>query len=293
MVLTEQQLARYERDGFLVLDDFITKDQCVKLSAEVDNIVRNVVVTQDLDSIPVYPLHTPSKEAKDVDMDYFLKSGNKIRLFMDKKYVPISGSATLDEKVKEIRKHANKIGHALHALNPVYKDVSCSSKVKDVCKSLGYRRPIVCQSMHVLKQAFSEPNAPGHQDAAFLHVEPNTLIGLWVAVEDSTADNGCLQFIPGSHKGGLRQNVAKNNDKLETKVAGDVKQEYGQNTFVSVPIKAGSAILINGLVVHRSTSHATPVSRDVYAFHIYDSAVSSYSNDNWMSYTPETFLPLY
>lgn len=40
-----------------------------------------------------------------------------------------------------------------------------------------------------------------HQDATFLHTEPlGRVMGMWIALEDATENNGCLWFIPGSHK---------------------------------------------------------------------------------------------
>jgi phytanoyl-CoA hydroxylase len=67
----------------------------------------------------------------------------------------------LESKAKEIVKDGekskqifNKIGHALHALNPVFKEISFDANVKDVFKSLNYKKPIVCQSMYIFKQPF-------------------------------------------------------------------------------------------------------------------------------------------
>lgn len=41
-----------------------------------------------------------------------------------------------------------------------------------------------------------------HQDASFLYTEPlGRVLGLWLALEDATLENGCLWFIPGSHTG--------------------------------------------------------------------------------------------
>lgn len=50
----------------------------------------------------------------------------------------------------------------------------------------------------------SRPGGPAavspHQDASFLYTEPlGRVLGLWIAVEDATLENGCLWFIPGSH----------------------------------------------------------------------------------------------
>jgi len=40
-----------------------------------------------------------------------------------------------------------------------------------------------------------------HQDATYLACKPPRIVGVWFALEDATVDNGCLWFIPGSHKG--------------------------------------------------------------------------------------------
>jgi len=252
---------------------------------------------EDLEKLPVYPALSEIYKLSKDDLDYFIKRGNNIRLFMNSKYVPVSGGTpNLDNKVAEIRKNANKIGFALHAFDPVFKEATFSQNVKNVVKSLGYRKPIVCQSMYVLKQGFSEPNAPGHQDSTFLLTEPDTLIGLWVAMEDCTPENGCLKFIPGSHKSGLKRRFARQMTKTgEILKYTDTNEtaNYDPNQFVSVPIKAGSAILMNGRVVHKSTSENTPVSRDVFVCHIYDGDVSIFSEKTWMNFTPVTFRPLF
>lgn len=298
-MLSGEQLTQFDRDGFLVLENFFDKSTCEKLSKEVDKIHENVVITQDLDKVPAHHFFANTENVAQEELDYFLNSGNKIRLLFMNKYLPGSGSTTLSNKAKLVRNNANKIGFALHAFNPVFAEATFSQKVKEVVQSLGYKKPVVCQSMYILKQAFSEPNAPGHQDSTYLQVEPNTLIGFWVAIEDITPQNGCLKFVPGSHKDGLKRKYIRNHDENQVKSSGKIlyysndAPNYDQNRFVSVPIKAGSAILINGLVVHKSTSTRSPASRDVYAFHVFDDAASAYSANNWMDYTPETFLPLY
>ncbi len=43
-----------------------------------------------------------------------------------------------------------------------------------------------------------------HQDGSYLHTDPLKVVGVWIALEDSTMQNGTLEFIPGSHKGKLR-----------------------------------------------------------------------------------------
>ena len=41
---------------------------------------------------------------------------------------------------------------------------------------------------------------PSHQDSVFLYTDPPSAVGFWFALEDCTRTNGCLSFVPGSHK---------------------------------------------------------------------------------------------
>ena len=41
---------------------------------------------------------------------------------------------------------------------------------------------------------------PSHQDSVFLYTDPPSAVGFWFALEDCTMANGCLSFVPGSHK---------------------------------------------------------------------------------------------
>lgn len=46
-----------------------------------------------------------------------------------------------------------------------------------------------------------------HQDSTFLYTTPDTTIGVWIALEDSTVDNGCLWTLPGEHAKGVRRRM--------------------------------------------------------------------------------------
>ena len=68
--------------------------------------------------------------------------------------------------------------------------------------ALGVREPRLMQSMYICKQPFIGGEVRCHQDATFLHTEPDRLLGLWFALEDATVENGCLWALPGGHRGG-------------------------------------------------------------------------------------------
>ena len=91
--------------------------------------------------------------------------------------------------------------------------------------------------------------------------------------------------------------------------------ELAYDDFVPVPVKAGSALLIDGLVRHRSGENVSAKSRHAYTFHVYDSGIAKWSEQNWQGFNdkclkvvltlfysnnifrltenPTTFLPVY
>ena len=78
---------------------------------------------------------------------YFLESNDKIRYFFE--------ADAFDEKTGELRlpKHTslNKIGHALHYLEPSFKKVTFSEKMKAVARDLQFQDPNVVQGMYIFK----------------------------------------------------------------------------------------------------------------------------------------------
>lgn len=279
MKLNEQDLKIFDRDGYLVIENFISLDDCKRLRNECMNIIDSSGFLNELSSLPAF-----STQAKD---EYFLTSADKVRAFLE------DGSNGDDPKLK-----FNKIGHALHAFNPVFKEVTFSQKVKDIILSLGLKRPVVCQSMYIFKQPRIGGKVVPHQDATYLITEPDNIIGIWIALEDCTLENGCLSFIPGSHKDGVATRFIRNPNKEEFNqgkylIYTKPTPEWNSEDFKPVPVKAGSAIIIHGKVVHQSEANKSPNSRHIYTFHIYESDNTTFSSDNWMETSEKTFLPLF
>ncbi|CAN7993062.1 unnamed protein product [Ixodes hexagonus] len=217
--------------------------------------------------------------------EYFLNSGDKIRYFYEED--------AFDEKGKIFRS-LNKIGHALHWLNPAFKQVSFSEKVKKLVKEIGFKDPVIVQSMYIFKNPGIGGEVTPHQDGTFLHTEPNKLIGLWFPLEDATLENGCLWYIPGSHK---TRNIARRfirNDDPDgplTKFVELESSDYTGETFVPVAVGRGSCVVIHGNVVHKSEKNTSPFPRPAYTFHIIDKDNSVYSPQNWLQPTEELPFP--
>jgi phytanoyl-CoA hydroxylase len=77
---------------------------------------------------------------------YFLESADKISYFYEKDALGPNGELKVDPQLS-----LNKIGHALHELNPVFRKITLDERVKECCFQLGYEDPVVVQSMYIFK----------------------------------------------------------------------------------------------------------------------------------------------
>lgn len=297
--LTNDHLAQFEKDGYLVLDDFYTKDQCNQMYDEAGKIIEKVLTEEDLENVPVFPFVSKNAIPSKSDFDYFQKSACDVKLFLNKQEFTLEPHAHASKMAQVMRKRANRIGHALHAKDDVFKQATINPNVQQVVKKIGFKKPIVCQSMYLMMQSPEGPSGTGHQGSTYVIVEPSKLVGFWCAVTDCSKENGCLEVIPGSHKKvGLLNKFIKNPNEKEFNegkrfVYTEQNPNYPTDGFVQVPLKAGSIMLIDGLLVHRATNSTSDEPRNIYAFHVYDSDKAEFSKQNWMDYNKETFLPLY
>ncbi|KAL3765615.1 hypothetical protein ACHAW5_008272 [Stephanodiscus triporus] len=143
--------------------------------------------------------------------DYFLDSATAVHYFAEADAVDEDTSALRKEYEDNKLRALNKAGHGLHLRPGPFADYTRSKKVASLLLELGYVDPVVPQSMYIFKQARGGGEVTSHQDSTFLHTEPRqTCVGLWLALDDATLENGCLWVRPGSHREGLRRRFVRN-----------------------------------------------------------------------------------
>ena len=268
MTISEQQIAQYNDTGFVVLEHFASVSDCDSLRERAQELV------QDFDPAEVVSIFTTREQNRIAD-EYFLTSGDKIRFLFEENAFNEDGALRY-EKEKSI----NKIGHALHDLDPVFDRFSRSKKVKELAAALGFEDSLLLQSMYIFKQ----PNIGGevtcHQDSTFLYTEPIDIVGLWFALEDATIENGCLWAIPSGHRRGLKSRWVRSRDGgMEFEIYD--KEPWPESELVPLEVKKGSLILLHGLLPHRSFENRSPHSRHAYTLHLIH-AGAKYPANNWL-----------
>lgn len=278
--------ARYERDGFAVIENFLTSTEVEELRKESSRLIEEEAANETSKQVFAHEHHGKSQ--------YFIESSDKIRFFYEKEAYDFEKH---DVKLPFSRSIA-KIGHALHKLNPVFNKVTVAPKVKQILQCLNFVEPTVVQSMVIFKNPKVGGQYTPHQDASFLCTsDPNSLIGLWFALDPATEENGCLQFIAGSHREPLHRRWVRTEKALEDGRLLDwtgPAKEYNDEQFRLVPVKPGALVLIHGLVIHRSAHNYSDKSRWIYTFHAFDKGKSEYLKDNWLQDgANQTFMPIY
>lgn len=287
--MTDRDVQRYIEDGYVVLDGLLSPQECDELRQRMTEIVDQMEVPKHCRI--TFSTYDDEQLKSQGSADYFITSGDKIRFFFEKGVFDDKG-----EFIVPIQKSLNKVGHALHAYEPLFKNVTHSPKVQGIAKKVGMARPVIVQSMYIFKQPGIGGEVTTHQDATFLYTEPlGRVMGVWIALEDATVNNGCLWFVPGSHRNGITRRMVRTPKGTHplTDFLGE-QQPYDDETFVAAPVSKGGVVLIHGEVVHRSAENTSKDSRHVYTFHVMESQDTCWSPENWLQPTEELpFPPLY
>ena len=111
------------------------------------------------------------------------------------------------------------------------------------------------QSMLFIKSE-GKPGQAWHQDEFFIPTRDRSLTAAWIALDDATVENGCLWVLPGSHRRGRHlPGSGAGTTPLRLHHRG-VRLPYPDDRAVPVEIPAGTALIFNGYLLHRSLQNS-------------------------------------
>ncbi len=267
-MLSDEQKAGYRRDGYIVLPGFKSAEDIAAVRERAAQIV------DAFDPGQGSSIFTTQNQATATDA-YFLGSDNTIRCFFEEEAFDSDGRLKQDKSLS-----INKIGHALHDLDPVFERFSRDAKLAAVARDLGLADALIWQSMYIFKQPGIGGEVRWHQDATFFETTPISVTTFWFALEDATIDNGCLWVEPGGHRGPMRERFVRNGDTISMEKL-DSTPWPGDSVAVPLEAKAGSLVCFHGLLPHYSAPNRSPVSRHAYTLHATDGR-TAYSPRNWI-----------
>lgn len=262
------RLEQFQKDGFLVLEGFNSASACDILIQRAEEITSNF----DYDG---YPSVFQTSEQDRTSDKYFLDSGDKISFFFEKDAFDNDGKLKNDLFLS-----LNKIGHALHDLDPVFATFSRSPQMKQLAVDLCLTDNVLIQSMYIFKHAGIGGVVDVHQDSMFLYTEPLSCVGFWFALEDATAENGCLWAKRGGHNTPLRSWFRRKEG------GGTEFQKFDESLYdledaIPLEVRKGACIVLDGLLPHYSLPNTSDRSRQAYTIHSVSSR-AKYPAQNWL-----------
>lgn len=273
MYLDNKQKQAYEENGYLVLPNFISAAQCDELIAEADQLIQSFR-SEDA------PSFFSTTDQVKVSTDYFLNSGDRIHYFFE----PEAAQAS-EKFLEKPQDFLNKIGHALHDINPVFSKFSRQEALHSICQDLGFSEPTLMQSMYIFKNPRIGGEVTCHQDGTFLFTDPMTVTGFWFALEDATVENGCLYGIKGGHRTPLKRKFKRSIDSKVTFEELD-SSPWQMENCVPLEAKKGTLIVLHGLFPHMSGFNRSAFPRPAYTLHVTD-ARAHYPAENWLQRSAE------
>ena len=314
-----------QQHGFVLAKQFCSPAEYQAMREEMQRLV-------DMDWDPAVSLDSfgTDDKANTARGDYFLESADKIHFFAEPTALETNaatGHQVLKAEFDGTRRMQalNKVGHALHldkstAFGQYFRSAKLAQLVKDELK---WQDPVVPQSMYIFKQALQGGAVNSHQDSTFLFTTPRqTCLGLWLALDDSTVENGCLWVRPGSHKEAVRRQYCRNPDHFgsaaiearSNEATGDTKQApkfimqqlddeqtavtwegklpdggwsgLFQVGFVPIECQAGDLVVFTGTLDHLSLPNFSDRARHTFQLHLVEGpdAGVTWSPSNWLQY---------
>ena len=217
--ITPEQIASYRKNGFIVFEEFLSPDELEEWRAAVDTAVAE-------------------------------RKGNKL-----------PGGTAVEGEGNKDQFDADYYGKVFEQMVNLWqtsariKELILDPRIAKMAAELSGEPGIRCwHDQALIKQPWGNPTA-FHLDTPYWSFSHPEALSIWIALDDATLENGCLFFIPGSHRKTSFDitPITKNMDAIF-----EVYPELVHSPSVAAPMKAGSCSFHNGLCIHGAHANMTP-----------------------------------
>ena len=172
------------------------------------------------------------------------------------KLVKQKDEMSADERRDAIRKIFGFVDY-----EPRLNAMAAHSGLLDALERIMEYAPALFQDMALVKPPRYGSEKPWHQDCAYFNLpEGTTVVGVWIALDEATPENGCLHIIPGSHSEGPMIHFKRRDWQIC-----DSDVPVGRDTMV--PLKPGGCLFWHGLTHHGSPVNQSEQRRRALQFH--------------------------
>ncbi|MCC7275227.1 MAG: phytanoyl-CoA dioxygenase family protein [Alphaproteobacteria bacterium] len=129
---------------------------------------------------------------------------------------------------------------------------------------------------------------PAHQDNFYAGPnDPDGLVTAWIALDEATPENGCLEFVDGSHRGPIHPHAAPPGQPHHLQIAAAILDRLA---FTAAPVPKGGVSFHHGGTIHRSAANRSARARRAAAI-TYVTKTTRF-DDPRLNYDPAMRLPV-
>lgn len=246
--LTNSQIEQFRNDGYLAFENVLAPHEVEEARATISTLVRKSV----------------REEGFELKGGWVRSTSNRFHVQFEGKQPVSDLNAQTDE---EIELRVRKLMCYCEA-SSFFREMSVNHpRIRGVVESLIGAAPILFQDMALVKPPFIGSEKPWHQDNAYFAVTPlDAVLGVWIALDEATVENGCMHVLKGEHKAGPRKHYHDRDCEI-------VPDRIDATRGVPVELAAGGAMFFAGMLPHQTPPNASPQRRRALQFH-YRSAES-------------------
>jgi len=165
--------------------------------------------------------------------------------------------AWLQHRHPELR--GEDLGHELVARDPFWVRRVSDDRLLDIAEQFVGPDIALFASHYICKPGYSGRPVLWHQDGAHWPLQPMEVVTLWLAVDDSTPENGGLRLIPGSHREDLPELRARGD--FDSVLGSESATDVDESLAVDLTLSAGDVEVHHPNIMHGSRANTSPKRR--------------------------------
>ena len=151
---------------------------------------------------------------------------------------------------------------------PRLKAIAEHPKLMGVLRRILLETPRMFQDMALVKPPKIGREKPWHQDHAYFDFPMGTrIVGVWIALDEATLENGCMRVLSGAHREGPRLHFKKRDWQI-------CDAEMAGCRPIAVPLRPGGLMLFDGLLPHGTPTNFSSARRRALQFHYHNESAT-------------------
>jgi phytanoyl-CoA hydroxylase len=150
-------------------------------------------------------------------------------------------------------------------------------KLRRVLELILRETPVMFQDMALIKPPKIGREKPWHQDQAYFDYPLGTrVVGVWIALDEATVENGCMRVLPGLHLEGPKLHFQRRDWQI-------CDAEMMGLHPIAVPLRPGGLLLFDGLLPHGTPTNYSPLRRRAVQYHYRNESAQKTSKEDRMA----------